>query len=88
MSMEHIETLDSNWTIIDGTNGIMIYPHNFTILEAIEDYGFGGICSIEVEYGWAARYTMPGYLDCTDWAGVFENEDQAAEHLRDIYEED
>jgi len=86
--MEHIETLDSNWTIIDGTNGVMLYPDDFTILEAIEDYGFSGICSIEVEYGWAARYTMPGYLDCTDWAGVFDSEDKAVINLRAMYSED
>ena len=88
MTMEQIETMDGQWTVIDGGNGVSIYPEEIKILDAIEDYGIGGICSIEVQYGWAARYTMSGFLDCTDWAGVFDSEDQAAEHLRDIYGEE
>ena len=92
MSMEKIETLESNWTIIDGINGVMIYPADskildFSILKAIEDYGYEGICSIDVEYGWAARYSLPGYLDCTEWVGVYDSEYKAVEHLEEVYPE-
>ena len=83
-----IETMESSWTVIDGMKGIEIYPEFITIMEAIDDYGFDGICSIEIQHGWAARYSMPGYLDCTDWIGVFTDEDAAAQAAENIYGDD
>ena len=83
-----IETKQSVWTVIDGTNGVTIYPDEISILEAIEDHGFQGIYSIEVEHGWAARYTMPGFLDCTEWVGVFQDEESAISTIEDMYSED
>ena len=88
MSNMQIETLESFWTIIDGIRGLSVHPKDISIMDAIEDYGFEGICSIVVEYGWAARFTMPGYLDCTEWAGVFDSEDQCVKNLQDMFEED
>ena len=82
-----IETKQSVWTVIDGTNGVTIYPDEISILEAIEDHGFQGIYSIEVEHGWAARYTMPGFLDCTEWVGVFQDEESAISTIEDMYSE-
>ena len=82
-----IETKQSVWTVIDGTNGVTIYPDEISILEAIEDHGFQGIYSIEVENGWAARYTMPGFLDCTEWVGVFQDEESAISTIEDMYSE-
>jgi len=87
MSNMQIETLESFWTIIDGIRGVSVHPKDISIMDAIEDYGFEGICSIVVQYGWAARFTMSGYVDCTEWAGVFDSENQAFEHLKDMYEE-
>ena len=83
-----IETKQSVWTVIDGTNGVTIYPDEISILEAIEDHGFDGIYSIEVENGWAARYTTPGFLDCTEWVGVFQDEESAISTIEDMYSED
>jgi len=83
-----IETLESFWTIIDGIRGVSVHPKDISIMDAIEDYGFEGICSIVVEYGWAARFTMSGYVDCTEWAGVFDSEDQCVENLKNMFEED
>ena len=80
-----LQTLESSWTVVDGIKGVVIYPEDITIMEAIEDYGFDGICSVEVEHGWAARYSMPGYLDCTDWLGVFTEESAAAQEAINIY---
>ena len=36
--------------------------------------------------GYGARYTMPGYLDCTPWS-VFETEAEAHEYLKHYYDE-
>lgn len=35
--------------------------------------------------GWCARYSAPGYLDCTDWTGPFETEEEAIEECRALY---
>jgi hypothetical protein len=37
--------------------------------------------------GWYSRLSAPGYLDCTDWLGPFETEDEAFEALYDMYGE-
>lgn len=36
--------------------------------------------------GYGARYTMPGYLDCTPWT-VFETEAKALDFLKHYYDE-
>jgi hypothetical protein len=35
--------------------------------------------------GYYARLSASGYLDCTDWMGPFETEDEALESLYDTY---
>ncbi len=35
-------------------------------------------------YGWIARLSAPGYLDCTDWS-AHASEAEAREHLREMY---
>lgn len=81
------EVKESAWTIIDGITGLELYPDDFSILDAINDYGFEGICSIEVVYGWAARYTLPGCLDCTDWVGVSPSAEDALNAAEEVYGE-
>lgn len=83
-----VETMESGWTIIDGINGLSVYPETITIMEAIKDYGFSGICSIDVDYGYCARLSMPGYLDCTDWVGPFYTEDDARSACLETYVEE
>lgn len=38
-----------------------------------------------VEDGWWARFTAPGYLDCTSWVGPYETETEALEALAESY---
>ncbi len=35
--------------------------------------------------GWFARYSAPGYLDCTAWCGPYETEQEAIAACKDIY---
>jgi len=67
------ETMFGTWTII---NGVSVYPEDISIMDAIEDYGFDWICSIEVGHGWCARLSKhdeTGILvDCTEWVGPFD----------------
>lgn len=42
----------------------------------------------ETVSGWFARLSAPGYMDCTDWSGPFATEDEAREHIRDMFDID
>jgi len=88
MSNMKPEIVYSRWTIIDGIDGVRLYPDDISIMEAIEDYGIDGICSIEVNYGWCGRLSMPGYLDCTEWVGPFTCDQFAADYIHETYRED
>lgn len=41
---------------------------------------------IEEVYGYGARLSAPGYLDCTDWV-VFPSEEEANDYLLDLDDE-
>lgn len=87
--MMKTEVIEGQWIVIDGINGVSVYlhPELFSILDAIEDYGFEGITSIEVAYGYSGRLSASGYLDCTEWQGVFSTADACAAFLEELYEE-
>jgi len=76
------------WTII---NGASIYPEDMSIMDAIEDYDFDWIISIDVGHGWCARLSKhdeAGILvDCTEWVGPFISEDAAADNINQTYRE-
>jgi hypothetical protein len=55
----------------------------FTASEA-EPYISGQFISASLVDGYGARYTMPGYLDCTPWS-VFETEAEALDYLTHYY---
>lgn len=38
--------------------------------------------------GWFARLSAPGYLDCTDWMGPYDTEEEAINELTEFYELD
>jgi hypothetical protein len=35
--------------------------------------------------GWLVRLSAPGYMDCTDWMGPFETEEEAVQAIVDAY---
>lgn len=45
------------------------------------------LLSVEEQTGWAARLSAPGYLDCTDWEGVYRTEEEALAQLSEQYED-
>lgn len=84
-----IEIVEDQWVVIDGISGVEIYPgEHFTIKEAIDEYGYSGIMSIEIQNGYGARYSASGYLDCTEWIGPYNTEDAARNALIEMYEEE
>ena len=38
--------------------------------------------------GWFARLSAPGYMDCTDWIGPYDTEEEAIEELDALYGEE
>lgn len=55
-------------------------------LDSFRDYIEGSeIYSVEPITGWFARLSAPGYLDCTEWLGPFDTEQEALKDLDDTY---
>lgn len=44
--------------------------------------------SAEIQSGWCARLSVPGYLDCTDWCGPYETEEQALAECCELHDVD
>jgi len=91
------ETMFGEWIVIDGVYGVSVYPEDyFSEGEALADYlgtdrlaeNIRKVHECETIIGWAARLSMPGYLDCTEWVGPFISEQAAADHIYETYRED
>ena len=39
------------------------------------------------ESGWYSRLSAPGYMDCTDWSGPYDSEEEAAVGLYEMFAE-
>jgi hypothetical protein len=52
------------------------------------DYIEGEPAEFERKEGWAARYSANGYLDCTEWCGVYETKQEALDACRELYGDD
>jgi hypothetical protein len=48
---------------------------------------FDSVDVIEAWEGWGARYSAPGYMDCTDWV-LGDTEEEAVEECKDLYGDD
>jgi hypothetical protein len=60
-----------------------------SICASVCDYTDGRkVMKVEAAKGWAARYSAPGYMDCTDWGGVYETEEEAAAEAKEMYGDD
>lgn len=52
--------------------------------EAAEAYGVDPE-DVETLFGWFCRLSAPGYMDCTDWSGPYESEEEAAQELLSMF---
>lgn len=43
---------------------------------------------IETQEGWAVRLSAPGFLDCTEWQGVFSTEEEALQSILETFGHD
>lgn len=61
---------------------------HFTVAEFAAHYGVSKKSVEVIRHKWFARLSAPGYLDCTEWTGPFDSEDDAMAYLEDMYGED
>lgn len=57
----------------------------FSVFAPFVDFSVESFGTYERKTGWCARYSMPGYLDCTDWCGVYETEREALDAAREAF---
>ena len=72
----------------DTNNGIELYPCDYFDSLSVADITDCGEDDIEKVYGYFARLSMPGYMDCTEWCGPFKTEAEARAYLSDTYGDD
>jgi len=86
------------WVVVDGPMGTEVIPQDVCgeiptsqdrcpIPDALRDYCENREAySIGTRTGWGARYSAPGYLDCTEWT-LFDTEEEAKAYLQDDMDE-
>ena len=85
MSMEP-ETCYGMWWKAETTHGLFYVPADEIGEAELPDCVEGEILACEqIGPMWAARLSMPGHLDCTDWTGLHETEADALAELRETY---
>lgn len=60
---------------------------NADVCDKLATYCNGEPQSYKVIQGWFARYSAPGYLDCTDWCGPYADKQAAVDACEDLYGE-
>lgn len=85
------QVVQDQWIEVDGSEGGSLIPADLTggltTPTALADFYSGEIYSAELVTGWAARLSAPGYMDCTDWSGVYDTAEEAATALVEAYGE-
>lgn len=87
MSFMRVETFKGKMMQFEGRNGIEVVPLDVADItrDALMKESKGFEVTEEIISGWFARYSAPGYLDCTDWDGPHETEDAAIESVKSLY---
>jgi len=75
---------------VETSHGTEIVPYDLVGEEGdLHDYLQGEqMAGPDLVEGWFARYSANGYLDCTDWVGPCETEEQAIEECKELYGDD
>ena len=77
------------WLEAQNNEFMHAYSAEFTEQEALAELADPDLCeprdAEDCGAGWYARLSAPGYLDCTDWIGPFDSEDEAFEALYETY---
>lgn len=88
MSFLQPQITQEHFQVIENTaEGTIVTPEASVEYPGNEDAAkaFGvALDDITTVYGFGARLSAPGYMDCTDWV-VFNTEKDAAEYLLETY---
>ena len=80
------------WNVIDGNDGTIYLPiETVGILNkntAFEYYEGSRIDVVEIVEGYGARYSSPGYLDCTPWIFSDFSAAEAEKECKDLFADD
>ena len=76
----------TEWVSTEALNGGRRFGIDITTMRAL-GYFTGPVASAHVRFGYGARLSAPGYLDCTDWV-VFDTREEAQQYLNEVYPED
>jgi hypothetical protein len=91
MAFMNLYTRHGKWFTVTSTNGESTLLTDDWLganptLDDFADYVESGEpAEFEEETGWGARYSAPGYMDATDWVGVYPTEEQARDEAVSIY---
>ena len=85
------QIVKDQWVEVDGSEGGSLIPAELTggltTPTALADYYVGEIYEAELVTGWAARLSAPGYMDATEWMGLYDTPEEAAAALVEAYAE-
>jgi hypothetical protein len=83
--------LSTKWTLTKPNGDTELFDELPCATCAIDDdkeFSHGESYTVTCERGWFARLSANGYLDCTEWAGPFDSEEDAHNYIADTYEVD
>ena len=83
------EIIQGHFQVIENTReGTIVCPEQYAEYPGNEDaaraYGVGTE-DVSTVFGWFSRLSAPGYMDCTEWSGPFNTEEEAAQSLLSLY---
>lgn len=88
------------YTVLDSNDSYTIVPEDvagpysqvmnpdsaYSPCDRMKPYCEGKPVAVEFVTGWFARYSAPGYLDCTEWVGPFATEAEARKECEAIFD--
>lgn len=85
------EAIFGKFIIVETTNGTEIYPEGILSEDDIKDIILTqNICEdntldYETVEGWFGRLSASGYMDCTEWSGPYQSEEEALRSIEELY---
>lgn len=99
MSFMQRQVIEADYCEVETTHGTFIIPAEaysdkpvgFVDKELLGAFYSGELIGdemlAEIQHGWIARLTAPGYLDCTEWS-AFKTKEEAERWLDEFYGDD
>lgn len=82
--------INDTFISIDSSRGTELIPYEYFNFDdhAQEMLNAYDYVNLELVRGWFGRLSAPGYMDCTDWSGPFDSEEEALESIKELYGDD